>query len=280
MQEQRNKSEHYSNLATADHPALIVYLLDISGSMGQAMQSTGKTRIQAVSDAFYVTVQEMIARSAKQDIISPRYEIAVYAYSDEVYDIYGGLRTIDYIADKGIPALHLQNRTNMALAFKLVRDLLVREINSWTKEEKMSRPAPLVVHMTDAEITERLGDPLPFVEEIKRLYVDDGNVLIENIFITDHIKLPTSDVKLFGGYQFGEVLDNPFGEKLLAMSSVIPESYRLLINKTQGMNLKTKTAMMFPGRNPDFVQAGFIFSGVSGVAQVTPTKTGGNWEDE
>lgn len=273
-------SEKYSALATSDHPALIVYLLDISGSMGQSMQKTGKTRIQAVSDAFYLTVQEMVGRSAKQNVIRPRYEIAVYAYSDDVYDIYGGIRKIDYVADKGIPKLNLQNRTNMALGFEFVRDLLVKEIDSWNGEERSARPAPLVVHMTDAEITERLGDPMPFVEEIKSLGVGDGNVLIENIFITDHIKVPTSDVKLFNGYKHDDVVDNPFGEKLLTMSSEVPESYRVLINKTQGMVLAPKTAMMFPGKTPDFVQVAFTLSGISGVAQANTVRTDKKWEDD
>ena len=259
-------TEHYKKVATSDHPALIIYLLDISGSMGQSMQKTGKTRIEAVSDALYITIQEMVGRSAKQDIIRPRYEVAVYAYSDNVYDIYGGIRKIDYVADQGIPNLNLQNRTNMALGFQYVRDLLLKELNSWGPDEKEARPAPLVVHMTDAEITERLGDPTPFVEEIKNFRVDDGNVLVENIFITDHIRIPTTDTSSFGGYRHGDRLDNAFGEKLLSMSSKIPESYRTLINRTQGMNLQPDTAMMFPGTTPDFVQVAFTVSGISGVA--------------
>jgi hypothetical protein len=272
-------SEKYTNDATSDHRALIVYLLDISGSMGKPMARTGKTRIEAVSDALFATIQEMVGRSVKQEIIRPRYEIAVYAYSDDVYDIYGGVREIDYVADKGIPQLHLQNRTDMALGFKSVRDLLVHEINSWTDDEKLERPTPLVVHMTDAEFTERLGNPLPFVDEIKKMKVPDGNILIENIFITEDIKLSTSDLTVFEGFRHGEVLDNPFGETLLMMSSVLPEKYREVINSTQGMNLQQGATLMFPGMTPEFVQSAFVISGLSGVALARKPKTG-KWEDD
>ena len=272
-------AEKYTNIATSDHRALIVYLLDISGSMGKPMAQTGKTRIEAVSDALYATIQEMVGRSAKQGVIRPRYEIAVYAYSDDVYDIYGGVRGIDYIDNKGIPQLHLQNRTNMVLGFESVRDLLVNEINSWTDDDKLSRPAPLVVHMTDAEFTERLGNPLPFVEEIKKMEVVDGNVLIENIFITEDIKTPTSDWSVFEGFRHGEILGNPFGETLLEMSSDLPEKYRSLINRTQGMNLQPGTTLMFPGITPEFVQGAFVINGMSGFAQAKTPKTD-NWEDD
>jgi hypothetical protein len=272
-------SEKYSNMATSDHKALIVYLLDISGSMDQPISKAGKTRIEAVTDALYVTIQEMVARSVKQGVIRPRYEVAMYAYSDDVYDIYSGKKTIDYISEKGIPELHLQNRTNMALGFECVKNFLVNEMQSWDEEQLRMRPAPLVVHMTDAEITERLGDPSPFFEEIKKLEVADGNVLIENIFVTDHIRLPTSDLHVFSGYKVGETLDNPFGEKLLTMSSILPEAFRTLINREQGMNLKAGTSMMYPGTTTDFVQVAFQISGISGVAQDTSPDAKRVWED-
>ena len=275
-------SENYTNVATSDHRALIVYLLDVSGSMAKPMQKTGKTRIEAVEEAFYATIQEMVARSSKQGIIRPRYEVAVFAYSDDVFDVYGGVRKIDYISDKGVPQLHPQNRTDMVLAFKTVRDLLAHEINSWTDEEKQYRPAPLVVHMTDAENTERLGNPLPFVKEIMKMEVPDGKVLIENIFITEDIKIPTSDIKAFNGFMHEEILDNPFGERLLIMSSLLPEPYREPINNTLSTNIQQGTAMMFPGITPEYVRIAFALSGMSGIAlpNAHKTRTDRDWESD
>ena len=265
--------ENYLNFATSDHRALIVFLLNISGSMAKLMPKTGKTRIEAVEEALASTISVMVSRSIRQNLIRPRYEIAVFAYSDDVYDIYGGIRKIDYIADQGIPQLHPQNRTNMALGFENVRDLLVRELNSWDDGDKLNRPAPLVVHMTDAEYSERFGDPLQFVEEIKKMETSDGNVLIENIFITEDIKMPTSDLTIFEGFSHGEFLGNPFGERLLSMSSLLPETYREMINNLQGMSLQQGTAMLYPGISPDYVRVAFVLPGTSGLPMTHKSRT-------
>ncbi|MDK2977650.1 MAG: hypothetical protein PWP52_364 [Bacteroidales bacterium] len=271
--------ENYLNEATSDHPALIIYLLDISGSMAKKMPGTGKTRIEAVLDGLEATFQEMAARSSKQKIMRPRYEIAMFAYSDDVYDVYEGIQRIDIITERGIPELTLQKRTNMAFGFECVRNLLNKEIRSWTAEEKLRRPAPLVVHMTDAEISERYDNPVPIVKEIKNIEVPDGNVLVENIFITDSIKMPTSELAAFTGFRHGELLNNPFGEMLLSMSSVLPEPFRKTINKSIGLSLQKGIAMMFPGITPDFVRVGFVINGESGSAR-SPKKESEIWELE
>jgi hypothetical protein len=204
----------------------------------------------------------------------------MYAYSDDVYDIYEGVKKIDAITEKGVPELNLQNRTNMALGFECVRDLLNKEINKWTAEERLRRPAPLVVHMTDAEISERYGNPVPIVKEIKNIEVPDGNVLVENIFITETIKMPTSDLSAFNGFRPGDLLDNPFGEMLLSMSSVLPEPFLNSINKS-GLNLKKGTAMLFPGITPNFVKTAFVISGKSGLVEAQKKESNQtDWEDK
>ena len=268
----------YSNVATSDFPALVIYLVDISGSMNKALGDSGVTRIQTVSDALYMTIQEMVARSSKQGVIRARYELALYAYSDDVYDIYGGVKRIDEVANLGIPELAPQNRTNMTAASQFARDLLYKQLNTWSKADHQNRPAPLIVHMTDAELKDTYGDPLPFVNEIKAIQTGDGAVLVENIFITETLARIPPDPAAFSGFQAGQSLGSPLAERLLAMSSPLPETYRKLINESESLNLQAGAQMMFPGATPKFVRVAFALSGVSGAARAA-AKTK-NWEED
>ncbi len=98
----------YTVLATANTPALIVYVLDVSGSMSNEMGS--QKRIEVVTDALYAALQEMVFRSTKGGRVSPRYRIAMYAYSEDVYDILDGVKTIDQVASMGVPELQTLRR--------------------------------------------------------------------------------------------------------------------------------------------------------------------------
>ena len=100
----------YDILATSQTPALIIYVLDVSGSMSSNLQ--GKPRIKVVMDALSATLQQLVFRCTKGGQISPRYRIAMYAYSDNVYDILGKIMTIDQVANLGVPDLSTMNSTN------------------------------------------------------------------------------------------------------------------------------------------------------------------------
>lgn len=269
---------NYSNTATSDYPALVIYLVDISGSMNKPLGKSGVTRIQAVSDALYMTMSEMVARSSKQGVIRPRYEIALYAYSEDVYDIYGGVKAIDDVANLGIPEMSPQNRTNMTAAFQFARDLIHKQVKQWNSADHANRPAPLIVHMTDAELKETFGNPMPYVDEIKSVQTGDGTVLVENIFISDTLTEIPDAPDAFSGFLASQSLGNPLADKLLAMSSPMPETYCKLINETEALNLQPGVQMMFPGTTPKFVRVAFAVSGVSGVARVTAKEK--KWEDD
>lgn len=274
----------YQNLATALSQALIVFLLDISRSMGRPMPG-GKSRLEIVLDALNMTYTEMIARSRKGEGIRPRYRIALYAYSDDVYDIYEGIRTIDEIDRIGLPDLKIENGTNMAAGFYHVLQLLKKDIASWSAYDRQVRPAPLVVHLTDVEITERFEDPFPITREIREIQVPDGNVLIENIFVTDLFKIPVGDISVWPGFpamnNAGRPYEtgNPLADRLLRMSSVIPESYREVINRNQHLSLQAGSLMMYPGDTPDIVQNAFMMSRASEFFAESPRPDDDQWRE-
>jgi hypothetical protein len=62
-----------------------------------------------------VALQQMIFRSTKGRLLSPRYRIGMYAYSDKVYDVLDGVRGIDEVAKRGVPKItkiHAAETTN------------------------------------------------------------------------------------------------------------------------------------------------------------------------
>jgi hypothetical protein len=250
--------EPYALLATAKTPALIVYLLDLSASMTQTMGN--KRRIDIVNDALTIALRQMIFRSTKGARISPRYRIAMYGYSDQVYDLLGGVKTVDHVAKVGIPELSLQRTTDTALGFARIEDLLASELHN-----VINCPAPLVCHMTDGEFTG--DDPGPIVQRIMAMRVPDGNVLVENIFISDQIlNQPIQNAREWPGIVPGCALENEYALQLANMSSPLPKSYHAMMREA-GYRMDKNALMMLPGMTPSLVEMGFVMSAATPVAR-------------
>ena len=248
----------YNILATSQTPALIVYLLDVSGSM--SMNMGGKPRIEVVMEALEATLQQIVFRCTKGGQISPRYRIAMYAYSDKVYDLLGGVLTIDQIANLGVPDLNTMRATSTDLGFLEVEQLLRREL-----PYLHNCPAPLVCHMTDGEYTG--GNPEPIAQRIRAMGNNDGNVLIENIFISDNLlHEQVNDVTSWQGISYHTPLRSKYAETLRAISSPLPESYRVMMLES-GYNLAPDAVMMLPGMSLELVEMGFVMSMSTPVSQ-------------
>ncbi len=241
----------YDILATATTPALIIYVLDVSASMSQKLGNS--TRIETVLEALGAALRQMVYRSTKGTKISPRYHIAMYAYSDHVYDLLGGIKTVDKVASLGIPDLSVQKSTDTALAFSFVEKLLLKELPNLD-----GRPAPLVCHMTDGEYTG--DDPRPIVERIRAIKTSDGNVLVENIFISDSIlNEKITDAHHWSGITRSTKLTTDYARKLRDMSSLLPPAYRKEMRE-YGYQIDDQAYMMLPGSSPELVKMGFVMS--------------------
>src|SRR5215208_3212283 len=207
----------YDVVATSTTPVLVIYLLDISGSMSQMLGD--KRRVDIVSDALQEIATEMVARSTKGELVSPRYRLAIYAYESQVHDVLGGIRTIDQFVRDGVPEFSPRGGTNTAAAFLAAENLLTAELPYMENS-----PAPLICHMTDGEY--QGDDPTPIVQRIMQMGNKDGNVLVENIFISDKIlKNPVNDPSTWPGLVNEAELANDYARALLRMSSPIPDSY-------------------------------------------------------
>jgi uncharacterized protein YegL len=247
----------YSAVATSTTPVLIIYLLDISGSM--SLMLGDKRRVEIVSDALQEIATEMVARSTKGELVAPRYRLAIYAYESQVHDVLGGIKTIDQFVREGVPEFSPRGGTNTAAAFLAAENLLAQEL-----PYMQAHPAPLICHMTDGEY--QGDDPTPIVQRIMGMTTGDGNVLVENIFISDKIlRNAVDDAYAWPGVTSENELANDYARALLRMSSPIPESY-LSEMREFGYNLASGAPMMFPAQTHELVRMAFTMSGATPVA--------------
>jgi hypothetical protein len=150
-------------------------------------------------------------------------------------------------------------RTNTYGAFSAAYDLLCRELPN-----QQGKPAPLVCHLTDGDFTD--NDPEPVALEMMKLANDDGNVLVENIFIgKDLLVKPIADAATWKGVHKVDDLKAPYAKKLFRMSSSLPKSYCENILK-RGYSLEAGSRMLLPCNNSGLLELAFATSGA------TPTK--------
>lgn len=250
----------YNIMATSKTPALVVYLLDISASMDKRLGK--KSRLETAMDALNAAIRTMVFRSSKGRRIQPRYRLVIYAYSNEVFDILGGIKTIDEVAQMKLPEIDTRRGTDTAKAFMAAGELIGHELPAMQEH-----PAPLVCHLTDDRYTGR--DPKPVVNAIMHMSNGDGSVLVENIYISDRLgNDPNKDALTWAGIQRHSPLDDEYGRELRDMSSNLPPSYHIIMEE-MGSKVKPDSVMMFPGNTPDLISLGFQMSSATGVGRQT-----------
>jgi hypothetical protein len=244
----------YTVSATKNTPALIIYLLDMSYSMSAELD--GSMKGDLVSKTLMHTAREMVLRSMKGTLPSPRYRVAIYVYNDEVRDVLNGPRLITELIEIGIPAMKPSGKTDTAAAFEAAERLLISEASNL-----YDCPAPLVCHLTDGEYTG--SDPLPIVQRIQQITFPDGAALIENVIFDDNALCSrvTNPYK-WGGVTAIDDLTNDNARHLFEMSSPIPQSY-LSLFADRGYEMRSNARLLFPGGTPEMIEAAFTMSGMT-----------------
>ena len=241
----------YTRPATTLTPALIIYLIDASHSMNDYCGPT--TKIELVNKALKNAVKDMVRRSMRDGVVQKRYKVAIFAYSTEVIDVLGGIRDLSEIVRFGVPVLSAGGETDTSAGFTSVEQLLQSCLIEYQRS-----PAPLVCHLTDALVT--ANDPTPVVKRIQTLGVNDGPVLIENVYVADNmLRKPVQDWQQWGGILKGSALNDEYAKFLFRLSSPLPETYRQNINN-YGYHLQSGAALFFPGTHNDLVRLAFAIS--------------------
>lgn len=253
----------YETVATQATPALVIYLLDMSVSMNDAVDEEAEGPSESKSDLVTRTltraIREMVRRSTRGTHPLARYRVAAFAYNDEIHDVFGGARPITEIIQIGVPVMTPGGTTDTAKAFEHAEQLLIS-----MHGELRNCPAPLICHFTDGSFTDT--SPLQVAERIQQMTFSDGAVLIENIFFdTGALAAPVTDPYTWPGILSREDLASTYAYDLYEMSSPIPESYLRMFTE-RGYAMRPGARLFFPGNSPDMVEAAFMMSGMTPIA--------------
>lgn len=248
----------YTIRATANTPALIIYLLDISASMNASLGDS--TRIEFINNFVEEITYEMVFRSITGTIIMPRYHLAIFAYNDQVYDVLDGVKTIVQLADEGLPKFHASGGTNTQAGFQAVEDLL-SEILPYIQDN----PAPMVCHITDGN--DSSPPPAPIIKKIMQMKTKDGTVLVQNVFIGETTTSNAiSDPYSWSGIQ-PSALTNEYAQVLLQYSSPLPASYAKEL-LSYGYNVQPEVPMMFSAESVNILRLTFTVSGDTSIINI------------
>ncbi len=239
----------YTQPATAHAPALITYLVDAGASMSDLAGTT--TKIDIVNATLYKALQIMAQRSMRETLVLPRYRVAIFAYNSvAVVDVLDGMRNLPDVIEAGRPIIIPgSEKTDMARGFTVVEKFLQANMLAF-----QNSPPPLVCHITDtAPSQQECSTVMPIVRRIQAMQVDDGPLLVENIYLADDALRPAvQDWRQWGGVLKEKQLASNGAKLLYRLSSFLPATYRQNINQ-YGYALQAGAAHFFPGLHPDLV---------------------------
>ena len=246
----------YMKPATAHTPALIIYLIDASVSMNEQCGTT--TKIDAVSKAYYKAVQLMVQRSMRDTLVLPRYRVAILAYNNAaVIDVLDGIRNLSDLVETGRFIIAPAGQyADAARGFAEVEQLLL-----FSQSAFQHGPAPLVCHVSGMPLSQQdASSVMRIVRRIRAIQVDDGRVLVENIYVSENA-LPAAvhDWQQWEGVLREKDLANDDAKMLYHLSSSLPAAYRQSIND-YGYQLHEKAALFFPGLHQELVDLAFTAS--------------------
>lgn len=174
------------------HPGLLVYLVDLSGSMA------ADDKIRRVSNTIWNVVDCLTASCVEDRVYKNRFQLEVVGYNHNTYKLFsGGINEINAWLDarqneqfvnvekEGKPT----GLTHMAAAFDKASEI----INNWISSQKAKGqhvPAPIVINITDGYPEEQGLDAqqardkaLAAAARLRAISVPDGNVLLFNFHI-------------------------------------------------------------------------------------------------
>jgi hypothetical protein len=234
----------YAAEISRQNPGCLLFLVDQSGSMEEPIAGgTGEKKKQVVADALNRLLYNTVLRCAKEDGVRPYFDIGVWSYggNEEVVPAFGvDLLSIKEIADKpkrtemrkrrlpdgagGVYEEEFQlpvwfdpiafGKTPMHAAFTTV----LGSVTNWLGKHTTSFP-PIILNLTDGAYTGE--NPAPVAQELMRLNIADGHILLFNCHISRQAGLTVAfpDDAQAAGFE-------GLARELYDISSPLPEPMR------------------------------------------------------
>lgn len=177
----------------SNHPGLLVYLVDLSGSM------QWDEKIKRVSNTIWKVVDCLLAGCQDMGNYKERFRLEVIGYNQYTYKLFsGGVNDLNAHIDKTASTEQFmdiekegkpQGLTHMAAAYEKAAEV-VRQWISKQRAKDIPIPAPVVINITDGYPEEKgLNDEqsrskaLAAAKALMGISVPDGKVLLFNIHI-------------------------------------------------------------------------------------------------
>ena len=239
----------YQREISRDHKACVLFLLDQSFSMTEALGRSNRRKCDELALAVNRWLHNMAIRASGDEGIRDWMDVGVIGYrTDQAATpvieaaLTGPLagRTLVSITDIGNHPARIDTSVQQIQDEETGEMLEVPSddpiwidpvaegstpmchvlhrahgiLQQWIVKHPQSFP-PIVVHITDGESQD--GDPLPYAEAVRALATSDGNVLLLNC----HLSMAAEAPCLFPVSE--TELSDPLAKVLLRMSSVLPE---------------------------------------------------------
>lgn len=264
----------------SNHPGHVVYLVDLSGSMGTSLE--GVRLIDKVTDALTALFNQLKGPILWGDHVLEYLSVTVLGYNDDVITLFDkktaeefvefveSSRNRGFLFDTQKGGIAEPNwRTFMADAF----DAAAVDIKNWIAEQERKGirriPAPVVINITDGAPYEgpgvdAIGKALAAANRVKNICTPDGNTLVFNIHVTldknaSRLVLPSEEPR------------DEYTRFLFHTSSIVPPK---LVDGArycwEGVQVTNKSRAMISNENDPDSLLRFITWGTStgGAAQV------------
>jgi hypothetical protein len=248
----------YSAEISRNNPTVFVFLIDQSGSMGDAVpDQPNRKKADALADVINRLLQNLVIRCAKEEGVRDYFSVCVIGYGNKVGPAFSGPlagREFVSISDVGNMPARIEQRVKktedgaggileqairLPIWFDPVADggtpmcnalgQAQAAVQRWLAQHPDCFP-PVVIHITDGESTD--GDPTQPMKSITTLSSSDGNVLLFNFHVSsDASTTPIAFPDSASG------LPNQYARILFDCASPLTYNMRMFANTQHGMNL-------------------------------------------
>ncbi len=249
----------YEKTVSRAEPGLIVFILDDSISMSDALPGTSDAKYVWVERYIKAILKELLARctTVRGDVtvVKPRYFVYFVIYGDEpsitwnppqsdIQSVLTKYASNQYSLGLGGNLSGTNARAGFEMAFGFLQKAVAQYQTSFP---------PIIFHLTDGESQ---TDAEPIAQQIGRLNTCDGNMLVVNAFLGASTQLRYSDPNDFPGYvSESEAGPSDYARRLFRMSSVMPSTIQSnLVADGIFPNIRECSRLFFDVRTKDMLK--------------------------